>query len=404
MSIFNEIPPTAGLPLSIKEILPIFYNKASGRLEDDFRKFLEVDYAYITYSGTAAFYIILTALKEISPKKTVIIPSFICPLVPLAIERAGLNTLVCDISEDGFDFEIKALKDTCLKNNDILAILPTHLAGIALNLDPLANIAKEKNIFIIEDCAQSLGAMYKGKKLGTIGDFGFYSLCRGKGITIYEGGVITAKPEYSKLINETAKKIERNSYLSESLKLLEIFLYWIFYRPQLFWFAFRMPQIFWEMQNKPEKAFIEYFTSDFPVHNISKRRKAVGHMQWRRLEKEISSQREKAQYYIDNLGKINGLKVIFEPAGTFSNFPYLTLLFDKEEVAGKTFNLFKDSGLGISRIYLYAITYYKYLKNIYSPGSFPNAQYIAKRHLTLTTSTFLKKSQQDYIISKIKGL
>jgi len=88
MSIFNEIPPTAGLPLSIKEVLPIFCNKTPDRLENDFRKFLKVDYAYITYSGTAAFYIILRAIKKISPKKTVIIPSFICPLIPLAIERA----------------------------------------------------------------------------------------------------------------------------------------------------------------------------------------------------------------------------------------------------------------------------------------------------------------------------
>ncbi len=404
MSIFNEIPPTAGLPLSIKEVLPIFCNKTPDRLENDFRKFLKVDYAYITYSGTAAFYIILRAIKKISPKKTVIIPSFICPLIPLAIERAGLKTLVCDITKDSFDFEIKGLEDACSKNNDILAIVPTHLAGIAINLDPLVNIAKKNDIFIIEDCAQSLGAMYKGKRLGTIGDFGFYSLCRGKGITIYEGGAITAQPKYAKLINETANEIAKNNYPSESLKLLEILLYWIFYRKELFWFAFRMPQIFWEMQNKPEKAFIEYFTSNFPTHKISERRKAVGHMQWDRLEKEISNQREKAQYYINHLAKINGLKIISESTGTFSNYPYLTILFDKEVTANKAFNLFNNSGLGVSKIYLYAITCYKYLNNIYSPSSSLNAQHTARRHLTLTTSTFLKKNQQDYIINKIKDL
>jgi dTDP-4-amino-4,6-dideoxygalactose transaminase len=184
MNLFREIPPTAGLPLSAKDILPIFYINKHGLLEDDFSKYLGAAYAKITYSGTAAFYIILEALKNLSPKKTVIIPSFICPLVPLAIRRAGFKTLVCDIEKDSFNFRIDKLEEICLNNKDILSIVAVHLAGIPIDFAPIKKMARENKIFIIEDCAQSLGAMHQGKKTGSLGDFSFFSLCRGKGLTI----------------------------------------------------------------------------------------------------------------------------------------------------------------------------------------------------------------------------
>ncbi|MBN2830710.1 MAG: DegT/DnrJ/EryC1/StrS aminotransferase family protein [Candidatus Omnitrophica bacterium] len=401
---FREIPPTAGLPFNIKSLLTSFHSRNTGSLEDDFKRLLGVGYARITYSGTAALYIILETLKKLSPKKTVIIPSFICPLVPLAIERAGLKILVCDIAKSRFDFEINQLQSVCLKNKDILAIIPVHLGGIPVNLEPVLNIAKNNGIFIVEDCAQSLGAMNQGRKTGTIGDFAFYSLCRGKGITIYEGGVIITKADFSGLIEETAKDIEKENRFSECLKLIELFGYWIFYRPQLFWFAFRLPQIFWKIQDKPERAFIEYFDSNFPLHNVSEVRKTIGHLQWQCLEKEIDSQREKTQYYIENLKEIKNIRIITEAPGDYSNYPYLTLIFEEKDKQEKAFRILNTSGRGISRIYLKAITDYRYLKNLYSPLASLNARDIASKHITLSTSTFLEKSDQNYIIEKLREL
>ena len=130
MNLLREIPPTAGLPIYPRDLICAFFKRnRPGSLEEDLKNYLGASYAAVTYSGTAAFYIILEALKSLSPKKTVIIPSFICPLVPLAIKRAGLKVLVCDINKNSFDFEINRLKELC-SGKDILAVVPVHLAGI----------------------------------------------------------------------------------------------------------------------------------------------------------------------------------------------------------------------------------------------------------------------------------
>lgn len=374
-------------------------------MEEDFKNYFDVPYAKVTYSGTAAFYLILESLKGSSSRKTVIIPSFICPLVPLAIHRAGLRVAVCDINKDNFNFDLRQLQALCLQNNDILAIVAVHLGGIPIDFEEIKQIARNDKIFIIEDCAQSLGAMYKDKKVGTLGDFSFFSLCRGKGLTIYEGGVIVTKKESDSVkIDATIEQIVNNDFFSESLKILELVGYWIFYRPQLFWWVFRLPQIFWYWRGEHLRALTEYFTVGFPLHKVSKIRKSIGHVTFTRLEKEIYKQRQKASRYIENLKDIPGIKLITESPGTKATYPYLTLLFNDPIKCKKAKEIFRNSGLGVFQVYAQAITDYDYLKDIVGNHDSPNARYLAERQISLTTSTFLKEENLDSVIGIIKGL
>lgn len=404
MSIFREIPPTAGFPLYAQDLFSPFLKPCS--LEEDFKHYLGVPYAQVTYSGTAAFYIILEALKELSGKKTVIIPSFVCPLVALAIKRAGLKTCVCDIQKDNFNFDSARLEELCLKNKDILAIVAVHLAGIPVDLSALGQIAAKNKIFLIEDCAQSLGAGYQGKKTGAWGDFSFFSLCRGKGLTIYEGGIaVTQNKGYMAAMERAVKRIANRDFFSEGLKIFELFGYWIFYRPQLFWFVYRLPQIFWEWRRQDLRAVTEYFSPDFPVHRVSKIRKNIGHAGFWRLEQEIEKQREKAGYYIERLKNIPGLTLVTESIGAKANYPYLTLIFADPKNAQKTKTVLRSSRLGVSQVYALAITDYDYLKDaieIKNPS--PNARSLAQRHLTLSTSSFLQKKDLDNVVARIKSL
>ncbi len=376
-----------------------------GSLEEDFKNYLNAPYSKVTYSGTAAFYLILESLKNSSSKKTVIIPSFICPLLPLAIKRTGLRVAVCDINKDNFNFDLHQLQELCLKNNDILAIVAVHLGGIPIDFEDIKQIAKNGNISIIEDCAQSLGAMYKDKKVGTLGDFSFFSLCRGKGLTIYEGGVIVTKKESDSVkIDATIERIVNNAFFSESLKVLELLGYWIFYRPQLFWWVFRLPQIFWDWRGEHLRALTEYFTIDFPLHKVSKIRKTIGHVTFTRLEKEIDKQRQKASSYIENLKDIPGIRLITESPETKATYPYLTLLFNDPIKRKKAQEKFRNSGLGVFQVYAQAITDYDYLKDIVGNHDNPNARYVAERQISLTTSTFLKEEDLSSVVGIIKSL
>lgn len=404
MNIFRQVPPTAGFPFYIDDLFSSLGTQRQGKsLEEDFRNYLKVNYAKITSSGTVALYIILESLKELSSKKTVIIPSYICPLVPLAIHRAGLKIKVCDIGSRDFNFNLEELTSFCLEN-DILAIIPVHLAGIPLDFAAIEERARKYGIFIVEDCAQSLGAEYQGKKVGTLGDFSFFSLCRGKGLTIYEGGVVVTKKEkFGVIIDNKLRQLIKNNFFSEAIKLLELFGYWIFYRPCLFWFVFRLPQIFWSLQGKEFKAQQEEFSVDFPMHTVSNFRKLIGHLSFSRLEEEIKKQQEKAAYYIEGLKRFEGMRVIENSLGDRGIYPYLTLVFDDLRKRNAVLDIFKNSGLGVSIIYALAITDYPYLKEIVPYRDCSQARALAKRVITLSTSTFLETGDLQRILKMIEN-
>lgn len=403
MSMIREIPPTAGWPINRKDIPPFKKDNNEDSLDNDFKNYLNAEYAKVVSSGTAALYLILEALKGLSPKKTVIIPSYICPLVPLAVKRAGLRVEVCDITGEDFNFNITQLEELCARNGDILAVIVAHIAGIPADFDAVESIAGKRGIFTIEDCAQSLGAMYKNRLVGMLGDFSFYSLGKGKGLTIYEGGVVvTSKKEYAAILKDKIGRTLKNSFLTEALMLLKLFGYAIFYRPRLFWFVFKLPQNFWSMLGDSAKAFLDYYEIDFPVHKVSSIRKRIGHASFYRLREETEKQRHKAEYYIRELESVGGLELIKEASYAKAAYPYVTLIFKDAEKRQKVFSVLNNSGLGISQIYSLAITDFEYLNGVVPRKDCPGARYLAEREITLSTSVFLRDRDLTYIVDRIK--
>ncbi len=405
MSILREIPSTAGFPLYGKDIVSLLKARDSvGSLEHDFKEYLKVGYARLTSSGTAALYLILESLKRISGKKTVVIPAFICPLVPLAIARAGLKVQVCDISRDNFNFDRNQLEEFCDASGDVLAIVAVHLAGLPLDFGAVTTAADKKDIFDIEDCAQSLGALYHEKKVGTLGDFSFFSLSRGKGLTLYEGGVLVSnRGGFEGIIDTTIEKQVQGAFLSEVALMAKLFGYWIFYRPSLFWFAFRLPQIFWKWRGDRIRTAMERFSTDFPVHGVCRARQSIGHAAFHRLEEEILKQRQKASFYREKLKGIKGIKMIEENVGSGATYPFVTVLFEDKERRERALNTMEKSGLGGSFIYALAVTDYDYLQGVVSDGNCSNGRSLADRTVTISTSTFLKGSDLNAVIALLRN-
>ncbi len=406
MNLFREIPPTAGWPIDAASLAKIIFTRYPEKgLEKKFQSYLGAPATVLTYSGTAAFYLILESIKRLSDKRTVVIPAFACPLIPLAIKKAGLKIKLCDINPDNFDFDSLALKEICAQEKDLLAILAVHLGGIPADLDFISGIAGKEKIFLIEDCAQSLGAEYAGKKTGTKGDFSFFSLCRGKGLTIYEGGLaVTNRPEYAGILDSCARQIMPENKLSESLKIFELFCYSLFYRPQLFWFAFRLPQIFWQMRKNPVKAMGEYFDTDFPLHKVSRFRAAAGYFFFDRIQENVRGQREKAALYLSALKNMPGVKPVVEPAGTKANYPYLGLVFADPTKRDAALRTLGNRGLGISIIYLYAVADYPYLNGVVPQSDCPHARALARSAITVSTSKFLKKTDIDNVVKELERI
>jgi perosamine synthetase len=170
----HEVPPTAGLPLQWSDLIGLTTEPDLGPA---LAAFLGVESVGVACSGTASLIVALETLMRRSGRRTVVIPAYTCPLVPLAIAYVGLKVRLCDLSPDRFDFDPDALAAAC--DGDTLAVVPTHLGGMVANLEPVFETAKHAGAFVVEDAAQALGATWRGQPVGTLGDIGIFSFSRG---------------------------------------------------------------------------------------------------------------------------------------------------------------------------------------------------------------------------------
>jgi len=404
MSIFKDIPPTAGLPLSARELAAAYRNRhAGGLLAQDFQSFLGAPYAAVTCSGTSALYIICEALKELSPKKTILVPSFICPLVAFAIRRAGFFIELYDVGPHDFNGDAGRVAAACAANSDIGTILINHLGGIPCDLTRFENTIRDHGLFVIEDCAQSFGALHKGRPVGTLGDFSFFSLAAGKGLTLYEGGVLVVnKNEHAALMDAKIRHLVKCDFRMEARRILELLGYGLFYRPLLFWFVFTLPQLYWSRRGDDIKALREDFDSTFPVHAVSDFRKAAGHIAFPRIAGAIDSQREKTAFYRETLGNVPGICILQEAAGDAATYPYVIAVFDQPEKKMQALKAFAGTGLGVSQIYARALADYGYIQGFIPNRNSAHARLLAARSITLSTSMFINKNDIERCIEILR--
>lgn len=126
-------------------------------------------------------------LAEIKPGDEVIMPSFTFVSTADAFVLRGARVKFVDIRKDTMNIDENLIEKAITKNTK--AIVPVHYAGVGCEMDTIMDIAKRHNLYVIEDAAQGMMAKYKGKDLGTIGDFGTYSFHETKNYTMGEGGL-----------------------------------------------------------------------------------------------------------------------------------------------------------------------------------------------------------------------
>jgi 8-amino-3,8-dideoxy-alpha-D-manno-octulosonate transaminase len=159
--------------------------------EREFARHIGTQFALGVTSGTAALQCALAAL-EIGPGDEVILPAWTWHSCFNTIVHAGALPVIAEIDEtfniDPNDIERHITPQT-------KAIMAVHLQGNPCQIDRVLEIARKHKIRVLEDCAQSVGASFEGRKLGSLGDIGIYSLQQNKTITAGEGGaVVTDDP------------------------------------------------------------------------------------------------------------------------------------------------------------------------------------------------------------------
>ena len=161
------------------------------QFEKEFAQRMGTKYALGVTSGTAALQCAMAAL-EVGPGDEVILPSWTWHSCFNAVVLAGALPVCAEIDES-FNLDPKDIERHITPNTKV--ILAAHLQGNPADMDRILGVARKHNLRVLEDCAQSVGASYKGKPLGSMGDVGIYSLQLNKTITAGEGGaVVTNDP------------------------------------------------------------------------------------------------------------------------------------------------------------------------------------------------------------------
>jgi len=330
--------------------------------EHRFSSYIGTKYGVAVSSGTAA---LETALFAAGIKKgdEIIMPAFTIISCALAAIRLGAVPVLVDAEPDTWNMDVQQIKSRITSKTK--AIMPVHIYGHPVDMDPVLSIAKKHKLIVIEDAAEAHGAEYKGRKCGSLGHISAWSFYANKIITTGEGGMV---------LTSNAKMAKRAAS----------------YRNLCF---------------SPKRRF--YHTElgyNFRMTNLQA---AVGVAQMERIEEFIKIKRSLGEYYCQKLCDIKGIKVQIEkPWAKMVYWMYCIELEKKTGLnAGQMISALAKSGIG-TRPFFFGLHKQPALRSLrlFKNESYPVTERIAKQGLYLPSGLALTRKQIDKVTAAIKRI
>jgi len=392
----GEIPPTAGLPLRLGDLLP-----RTSSLTERAAEFIGLPRLELECSGTASFVLALSALHRLTGRRSVIVPAYTCPLVALAISRCGLKLVSCEQLAGSFEMDPDALNAVC--SSDTLAVVPTHIAGRVADTHAIRSIAHRHGAFLIEDAAQAFGARADNKTVGAEADLAFFSLAVGKGLSTFEGGLWFARDPAL----HTAALVERDALIKsdfafELWRCLQLLGYAALYRPLPLRAVYGRPLRQALAQGDVAEAIGDVFDTDIPLHTMSGWRQGVGARALTRLADFQRALKTQASQRLPALRALPGVTVLDDAPGCEGAWPTLFVLLPTQAARDAALELLWRARLGVSRLFAQTLGDYDYLSSIVPRADTPAARDFAARSLTISNSLWLDDERFDYIVRTLR--
>lgn len=371
-------------------------NQEVKKFESDFAKVIGNDNVLAVNSGRSAEYLILKAMG-IKSGDEVIIQAFSCVAVPNSILWLGATPVYVDI-DDSYNMDVDDLKKKITKMTK--AVIIQHTFGIPADIEKIRGVVEKEGLYLIEDCAHSLGVKINNKYVGTFGDAAFFSFGRDKIISSVFGGMaITSNNE----LFEKMRKIRANLNLNGK--------FWTF--QQLFHpiaFSFILPTynsgigklilfLFLKLRLLSKPVYREEMYSKevdiFPA-KMSGALAILARNQLHKLNKFNQHRKHISDLYISELGTTN-LKIVRNNNAIWLRFPIshpkaydlFRYLKSKKILVGKWYKDVLEPGINMSDFH-------------YKKGSCPKAEYYAKHTINLPTYPLLSVRETNLIIYSIK--
>ncbi len=179
------------------------------KFEEEFASYVGSKYAIAVSSGTAALHVALISLG-VGPGDEVAVPSYTFYSTASSVILSGARPVFIDVDIRTGTMDPGDLASKITER--VRAVIPVHIHGHPADLDSIREVIGEKEIYVLEDSAQAHGALYKGSKVGSLGEAGAFSFYPTKNMTTGEGGIITTDDEY---VYERARAIRDQGQVSK---------------------------------------------------------------------------------------------------------------------------------------------------------------------------------------------
>ena len=338
------------------------------QFEQAIARYCKVKYAVAFSSGTAALHAAYAA-AGIGPGDEVITTPMTFAATANAIVYCGGKPVFADIQEDTLNINPEEIKKKITKRTKALA--PVDFAGHPAELDSIKKIAREHNLFVIEDAAHALGSEYNGKKVGSFSDMTIFSFHPVKAITTGEGGMIVT---------------ERKDFYERLM-------------------AFRNHGII----KKPGKG-PWYYEIQTPGYNfrLTDMQCALGLSQFKKLDKFVQRRREIVRQYNQAFRNVPGLMLPIEKAyakSAYHLYPIRLRLELLKTGRRKIFEALREKGLGVQVHYIPLHLHPFYKKTFgYKKGDFPNAERYYERTISIPLFPGMTHAQARYVIKTIRTI
>lgn len=362
----NRRVPIAKVELSEDEIAAAVKVLKSGMLvqgekvEEIERAFAEkvgAEYAVCVSSGTAALHIAYLAL--IKPGEEVLVPTFTHISTASMVYYAGGVPVFCDIDPRTFTIEIDEIEKKISKRT--VAIAPVHLFGHSCRVDDIVHIAREYDLAIIWDAAQSHGTRYRSRDVGGFDDLVCYSFYPTKNMITGEGGMITTN----------SQKLYKEFQLLRS--------------------------------HGQEK---KYYHTQFGLnYRMTELEAAIGIEQLKKLDHFIETRRRNAEYLGSHLSLIDGITPPFVEEGTHHSFHQYCVLLDpavfkcsRDEFLGALRQEGVESGVHYPRPVHKQPVFERFVNGM----SLPVSEDVSEKIFSLPIHPYLSKEDLELIVEGVK--
>ncbi|MBI3803299.1 MAG: DegT/DnrJ/EryC1/StrS family aminotransferase [Nitrospirae bacterium] len=327
---------------------------AVSKLEKEIAAYCSVRRAIGVASGSDALLLALMAI-EISPGDEVITTPYTFFATAGSIARLQAQPVFVDIDRKTYNIDPGKIEEKITARTK--AILPVHLYGQCADMDPILEIAQRHHLPVIEDAAQSIGATYKGRQAGSIGNLGCLSFFPSKNLGgAGDGGMVLTQDEQ----------------LAEKLKILRV-------------------------HGSQPKYYHQVIGCNSRLDSLQA---AVLSVKLPHLEEWSRKRRENAEFYNQELGKLNGIGLPYVESQNKSIYnQYIVRLPQRDKLIG----YLKEKEIGTEVYYpvpLHLQECFKYLG--YSKGSFPESERAAAETIALPIYPELTIDQKSYVVDQIK--